>query len=148
MTVDSRSRAIRVLVVDDSPATCVALTRLIQSDPQLQVVGTAMDGAEGVDKVMELQPDLVTLDVAMPRMNGLEALKHIMREAPRPILMISGLTREGAEITLDALDCGAFDYIAKPAGTPAEAVCCSNTVSRAAPLSATPRRVSRSRSSA
>ncbi len=78
-------------------------------------MGTARNGRHALEKVIALQPDVVTLDVAMAVMNGLEALKRIMQDAPRPVLMISALTQEGAETTFDALDCGAFDYIAKPA---------------------------------
>jgi two-component system chemotaxis response regulator CheB len=106
-------RVIQVLVADDSAFMRTALTRMIESDPAMRVVDTAQNGAEAVEKTRTLHPDVVTLDVEMPRMNGLEALKHIMRDSPRPVIMVSSLTQEGAEETLEALDQGAFDYLAK-----------------------------------
>ena len=106
-------RQIRVLVVDDSAFMRTALKRMIESDPQLVVVGTASDGKQALEKVMELQPEVVTMDVEMPRLNGLEALTRIMATAPRPVIMISSLTQEGAEQSFEALDRGAFDYIPK-----------------------------------
>ena len=114
-------RLIGVLVVDDSTVTCNALTRIIESDPMLCVLGRAHDGIEALEKVVVLQPDVVTLDFEMPRMNGLETLQKIMQDMPRPVLMISRFTRKGAEVTLEALDRGAFDYIPKPeSGAPDE----------------------------
>lgn len=110
------SRQVRVLVVDDSSFMRIALTRIIQSDPGLQVVGCAQDGQQALDMTAELDPDVITMDVAMPRMNGLEALRILMANAPRPVIMVSSLTQEGAQMTLDALDCGAFDYIPKNLG--------------------------------
>jgi two-component system chemotaxis response regulator CheB len=107
------SRLIRVLVADDSALMRAALTRMIESDPELRVSGTAQTGMEAVERVNFLQPDVVTMDVEMPGMNGLEALKRIMKTAPRPIIMVSSSTREGTEITLEALACGAFDYVPK-----------------------------------
>lgn len=104
---------IRVLVVDDSAFMRNALTRMITADHEFQVVGTARDGVEAVDKVMSLKPDIVTLDVEMPRMNGLEALRLIMDKHPIPVVMVSSLTTEGAETTLEALDLGAVDFIPK-----------------------------------
>ncbi len=108
-----RPRPIRVLIADDSAFMRTALTRMVESDPDLQVVATAQDGKEALEKVQALQPDVVTLDVEMPRLNGLDTLRSIMKTAPRPVIMISSLTQEGAETTLDALDAGAFDYIPK-----------------------------------
>lgn len=113
MNMQDNSRPIRVLVVDDSAFMRTALTRMIESDESLTVVGTAGDGQEGLQKITTLQPDVVTLDVEMPRLNGLETLKRIMADAPRPVIMVSSLTQEGAETTLEALDRGAFDYVAK-----------------------------------
>lgn len=104
---------IRVLVVDDSAFMRKALERMLTADPEIQVVGSARDGQEALDKVSLLDPDLVTLDVEMPRMGGLEALQRIMATAPRPVLMVSSLTEAGAEVTLQALEMGALDYIPK-----------------------------------
>ncbi len=104
---------IRVLVVDDSAFMRKALTKMLEGDPQIEVVGIARDGIEALEKVAELDPDLVTLDVEMPKMDGLEALGRIMAERPRPVLMVSSLTDEGAEVTLQALDAGALDFIPK-----------------------------------
>jgi two-component system chemotaxis response regulator CheB len=104
---------IRILIVDDSAFMRRALSKMLESDPEIQVVGTARDGVEALEKVKELDPDIVTLDVEMPRMDGIEALRRIMATAPRPVLMVSSLTEEGADVTLQALDLGALDYISK-----------------------------------
>ncbi len=104
---------IRVLIVDDSAFMRNTLSSMIVSDPEIEVVGFARDGIEAVEKVVSLKPDLVTLDVEMPRMDGIEALKQIMDKNPLPVLMVSSLTTEGANLTLDALDIGAVDYIPK-----------------------------------
>jgi len=103
-----------VLIVDDSAFMRTALTRMIDGEPGLQVTGTAQNGVQALEKIGELKPDVVTLDVEMPRMNGLETLKRIMHDFPRPVIMVSSLTRDGAETTLEALDIGAFDYVSKP----------------------------------
>ena len=108
------SKPIRVLIVDDSVFIRSALTKMIRTDPGLQVVGTASNGVEALEQTQALQPDVITLDVEMPRMDGIEALGRIMAEWPRPVIMLSFATREGAETTLRALDIGAFDYITKP----------------------------------
>ncbi len=104
---------VKVLVVDDSIFICKAITRILEKDPNIKVVGTAHDGLEAIEKIKQLDPDVVTLDVEMPRMNGIEALKVIMRDFPRPVIMISSLTREGAKVTLEALSLGAVDFIPK-----------------------------------
>ncbi len=104
---------IRVLVVDDSAFMRKALSMMIESDPEIRVVDTARDGREAVDKVRDLRPDLVTMDVEMPRMDGISALKEIMKNHPCPVLMISSLTREGAHATVEALQAGAVDFIPK-----------------------------------
>jgi two-component system, chemotaxis family, protein-glutamate methylesterase/glutaminase len=114
MTMQAR-QVIRVLVADDSAVMRSALSRLLQSDKNIKVVGVAKNGLNAVQQVGALDPDVVTLDVEMPVMNGLEALAQIMRDHPRPVIMFSSLTAEGAEATLDALALGAFDYMAKPA---------------------------------
>lgn len=106
-------KMIRVLVADDSAFMRTALTRMIESDPNLRVGATAQTGQEALDKVKALKPDVVTLDVEMPGMNGLDTLRHIMKECPTPVIMVSSLTQEGAEVTLEALDIGAFDYLPK-----------------------------------
>ena len=103
----------RVLIADDSAVMRVALSRVVESSPALQVCGTARNGLETLEKVRQLRPDVVTLDVEMPVLNGLEVLKRIMKEFPRPVIMVSSLTQEGAEVTLEALGVGAFDYLPK-----------------------------------
>src|SRR5205085_6183802 len=110
---EQESGTIRVLVVDDSAFMRTALTRMIQSDGSLTVVAAAADGQEALEKISQVQPDVVTLDVEMPGLNGLETLRRIMREAPRPVLMVSSATVEAAEITFSALGAGAFDYVPK-----------------------------------
>ncbi|MBE9537392.1 MAG: chemotaxis response regulator protein-glutamate methylesterase [Proteobacteria bacterium] len=104
---------INVLVVDDSAFMRKAMTKMLESDPTIHVVGLARDGEEGVKLVKDLKPDVVTLDIEMPRMGGLEALKEIMTHTPTPVIMVSSLTEEGAQVTLDALDLGAVDFMAK-----------------------------------
>jgi two-component system chemotaxis response regulator CheB len=104
---------VKVLIVDDSAFMRNTLTSMISSDPEIKVIGVARDGIEAVEKVAQLKPDIVTLDVEMPRMNGIEALRQIMSKNPVPVLMVSSLTTEEAKITLDALDIGAVDFIPK-----------------------------------
>ncbi|MFY9562148.1 MAG: chemotaxis response regulator protein-glutamate methylesterase [Terriglobales bacterium] len=104
---------IKVLIADDSAFMRAALARMIASDQSLRVVGTAQTGLEALEKINQLQPDVVTLDIDMPGLNGLETLKRVMSESPRPVIMVSSLTQKGAETTLDALGLGAFDYIPK-----------------------------------
>lgn len=104
---------IKVLVVDDSAFMRKALSMMLESDPSIKVIGSARDGAEGVEKVKLLKPDLVTMDIEMPRMDGLTALKEIMSTNPVPVMMVSSLTTDGANATLDALELGAVDFIPK-----------------------------------
>ena len=104
---------ITVLVVDDSAFMRKAISTMLDKDPGIKVVGMARDGQEGLDMVRKLNPDVVTMDIEMPRMDGLTALRHIMMEAPRPVLMVSSLTTEGAEATLKAMELGAVDFIPK-----------------------------------
>lgn len=104
---------ITVLVVDDSAFMRKALSMMMERDPEVRVVDTARDGQQALEKVHELDPDVVTMDVEMPRMDGLTALRHIMDEAPRPVLMISSLTREGAASTVEAMEAGAVGFIPK-----------------------------------
>ncbi|MFV0349973.1 MAG: chemotaxis response regulator protein-glutamate methylesterase [Halodesulfovibrio sp.] len=104
---------ITVVVVDDSAFMRKALSSMLEKDPEIRVVATARDGQEGLDLIRKHNPDVVTLDIEMPRMDGLTALRHIMMEMPRPVLMVSSLTVEGAEATLKAMELGAVDFIPK-----------------------------------
>jgi len=106
-------RKIKVLVVDDSAFMRKMIKQLVESDPEIEVVGSARDGAEGVEMALTLNPDVITMDIEMPRMNGLEATEAILDKRPTPIIMVSSITKEGAKATLDALDRGAVDYISK-----------------------------------
>jgi two-component system, chemotaxis family, protein-glutamate methylesterase/glutaminase len=90
-----------------------SLSMMLESDPQIKVVATAKDGKEGIEKIKQFRPDIVTLDVEMPVMDGLTALRIIMKEMPLPVLMVSSLTTEGAQSTLEALHLGAVDFIPK-----------------------------------
>ncbi len=104
---------VKVLVVDDSAFMRKAISMMLESDPEIKVIGVGHDGAEGVELVKKLKPDIVTLDIEMPRMDGLTALKHIMAESPTMVMMVSSLTTEGASATFDALQLGAVDFIPK-----------------------------------
>ena len=104
---------IKVLVVDDSAFMRKTISTLLESDAGITVVGTARDGEDAIQKVRSLKPDLVTLDVEMPRMNGLQALQIIMKEMPVPVIMVSSLTEDGARETIAALEIGALDFIPK-----------------------------------
>lgn len=104
---------IRVLIVDDSPFIRKALLRIFESEPEIEVAGVARDGKEAIEKVMALDPDVVTLDIMMPGIDGIETLKIIMETKPTPVLMLSQYTREGAELTLNALEIGAMDFVDK-----------------------------------
>ena len=104
---------ISVVVVDDSAFMRKALASMLEKDPEIKVVATARDGQEGLEAIRKHNPDVITLDIEMPRMDGLTALKHIMMEMPKPVLMVSSLTVEGAEATLKAMELGAVDFIPK-----------------------------------
>jgi two-component system chemotaxis response regulator CheB len=108
-------RPIRVLVIDDSALVRRVLTELIALDPGLEVVGTATDPFDAREKIKRLTPDVLTLDVEMPRMDGLTFLTNLMRLRPMPVIMVSTLTEAGAETTLAALELGAVDFVTKPA---------------------------------
>lgn len=105
---------IKVLIVDDSVFIRVSISRLLDSDPDIKVVGVAKDGREALEKIKTLRPDVVTLDVIMPVMDGLSALKEIMKTRPTPVVMLSSITRRGARETIAALAYGAIDFIPKP----------------------------------
>jgi len=108
------SERIRVLVVDDSALMRKLIPAILARDSSIEVVGTAMDGAFALKKIEELQPDVVTLDLEMPRMDGMEMLRLIMRRAPLPIILFSTHSKEGGYATLKALALGAVDFLAKP----------------------------------
>lgn len=105
---------IKVLIVDDSALIRQMLTQIFNSAEDIEVVGTAGDPLIARDKIKALNPDVITLDVEMPRMDGLTFLRNLMRLRPMPVVMISTLTAKGAEVTLDALSLGAVDFVAKP----------------------------------
>ncbi|MCC7202968.1 MAG: chemotaxis response regulator protein-glutamate methylesterase [Nitrospirae bacterium] len=107
------SSPVRVLVVDDSAFMRKAITGMLNSDPDIRVIGEASDGEDAVRKVKSLVPDVVTMDIEMPRLNGLDALRHVMKDMPVPVIMVSSLTEEGARETMKALDIGAVDYVPK-----------------------------------
>lgn len=104
----------RVLVVDDSATMRGLITAILNSDPEVRVVGQASDAIEARAAIKQLNPDVVTLDIEMPNMNGLEFLEKIMRLRPMPVIMVSTMTQRGAEATLAALEIGAFDCVGKP----------------------------------
>jgi two-component system, chemotaxis family, protein-glutamate methylesterase/glutaminase len=105
---------IRVLIVDDSKLIRDVLTDILKEQPDIEVVGTAADAFEARDRIKELNPDVITLDVEMPKMNGLEFLDKLMRAKPMPVVMISSFTETGSEITFRALEFGAVDFVMKP----------------------------------
>lgn len=108
---------ISVLIADDSALMRREIRRILESDPQIEVVAAARDGQDAVEKTRELDPDVVALDINMPVMDGLTALQHIMMISPRPVVMISSLTQEGSLTTYEALELGAVDFVGKPGGT-------------------------------
>jgi two-component system chemotaxis response regulator CheB len=105
---------LKVLIVDDSALVRRILTELLSADPEIEVVGAASDAYMARDKIKALNPDVITLDVEMPKMDGVTFLRNLMRLRPMPVVMVSSLTEHGAEITLDALAVGAVDYLPKP----------------------------------
>ncbi len=103
----------RVLIVDDSTFYRRRLTSLLEKDPSIKIIGHATNGLEAIEKAIELKPDVITMDVEMPIMDGISAVSRIMKQAPTAILMFSSLTKDGAQATLDALEAGAADFIPK-----------------------------------
>ncbi|WP_428675157.1 protein-glutamate methylesterase/protein-glutamine glutaminase [Roseibium sp.] len=108
------SNPVRVLIVDDSALIRKMLTEMLSRDPDIEVIGTAQDPYVAREKIKSLNPDVITLDIEMPKMDGIEFLKKIMKLRPMPVLMVSSLTQQGADATLHALEIGAVDYVAKP----------------------------------
>lgn len=109
---------ITVLIVDDSPFMRLTLQKILNQDSEIKVLDTARDGREGIEKLQSLQPQVITMDVEMPVMDGLQALDEIMRWKPTPVIILSAVTTEGTQATMKALDYGAFDVVAKPSGKP------------------------------
>lgn len=105
---------IKVLIVDDSALIRKILTDILKTDSEILVVGTAKNGREALDKIEILKPDIITMDIEMPLMDGITTLKHVVTRFKLPVIMISSLTSEGAELTLKALDEGAVDFLPKP----------------------------------
>jgi len=115
-------KPVRVLVVDDSALIRQLISSLLSADPEIEVVGTAGDPLIARDRIKALNPDVVTLDVEMPNMDGITFLRKIMTLRPMPVIMISTLTQAGADVTLEALEIGAVDFIAKPSSDAAHAL--------------------------
>lgn len=105
---------IRVLVVDDSALIRQVLSDILKQDPDITVIGTAVDGEDALQKIAIQKPDVITLDLEMPKMNGLDCLAKIMEQSPIPVIMVSYLTTRGAEYTLKGLEMGAVDFVTKP----------------------------------
>ena len=114
MQTPQRPGRVRVLIVDDSALVRQVLSEILSQDPGIEVVGTASDPLIAREKIKQLEPDVLTLDVEMPRMDGLTFLQNLMRLRPMPVVMVSSLTESGAQVTLDALALGAVDFVTKP----------------------------------
>jgi two-component system chemotaxis response regulator CheB len=112
--INMLEKRIRVLIVDDSAFARLMISRHISVDPEIEIVGVARDGVDAIDKIQLLKPDVVTLDIEMPKMDGITALERIMSDFPTPVVMLSNLTAEGAEVTVRALEIGAVDFFLKP----------------------------------
>ena len=113
-------KKIRVLIVDDSAVVRQSLSSILESDPEIEVMGTAADPIIAVKKIMKEVPDVITLDIEMPRMDGLTFLRKIMSQHPIPVVVISSLTTEGTEVAMKALEYGATEIIGKPSMNAAE----------------------------
>ncbi len=112
--MDIRGTTTRVLIVDDSALVRKVMTEILSSDPGIEVVGAASDPHEARNMIKDLNPDVLTLDVEMPRMDGITFLGNLMRLRPMPVVMVSSLTEAGADVTLTALELGAIDFVTKP----------------------------------
>lgn len=115
-SISDAMKKTRVLIVDDSGVMRKMLSDIVNQDEELIVVGTAANGIEAIQQVESLRPDVITMDINMPKMDGILAVEHIMKSSPTPIVMISSATQYGAEATLKALELGAVDFITKPSG--------------------------------
>ena len=111
----------RILIVDDSSFMRMAIRSILSKEPTFDVVGTAADGVEALEKAIALKPDLITMDIEMPRMDGIATLKQIMAKAPTKVIMVSSVTNEGAKSTFEALEAGAIDYISNKVSDSADA---------------------------
>lgn len=116
MATTAQDKKIRVLIVDDSAFMCRVLRDIISSDPQLEVAGQGRDGRDAIAMAESLRPDVITMDINMPHVDGLQATEMIMSQHPRPIVIVSSESREGAASTLHALELGAIDFVSKPSG--------------------------------
>jgi two-component system chemotaxis response regulator CheB len=116
---DTMSEPIKALIVDDALFMRKAIMEILETDPNLQIIGTAKDGLDGLKKIKELKPDVVTLDIDMPKMDGLAAIRHIMIESPAPVVVLSSLFSDGA-VTFEALRLGVVDFVPKPSGAISE----------------------------
>jgi two-component system chemotaxis response regulator CheB len=105
------------LIADDSAMMRKMLKKILESDPDIEVIAAARDGLDVVQKARELRPDVITMDVNMPGQDGITALQYIVNDKICPVVMVSSLTQEGALTTFEALELGAFDFVAKPGGT-------------------------------
>ncbi|HLJ40119.1 MAG TPA: chemotaxis-specific protein-glutamate methyltransferase CheB [Candidatus Acidoferrales bacterium] len=112
--MNATRKKLRVLIVDDSAFMRKVLHGIIAADPEMEVAGQAKDGREAISMAESLKPDVITMDINMPHMDGLEATEHIMSQSPRPIVVVSSESREGAASTLVALELGAIDFVSKP----------------------------------
>lgn len=112
--ISSTNKVTRVLIVDDSAFMRKVLSDMLDNNELIEVVGTATDGRDALEKIKQLDPDVITLDVEMPVMDGITCLKQIMQQFPKPVIMLSSVTDYGAQLTIKALDEGAVDFIAKP----------------------------------
>jgi len=107
-------KTIRVLIVDDSAVVRKILTQQLGQDPEIEVVGTAPDPYIARDKILALKPDVITLDIEMPRMDGITFLRKLMKQHPLPVIVVSSLTPQGGEMAMEAIDAGAVDVLCKP----------------------------------